>query len=189
MKRILAIALLTTSLAASAQAAAIVGFEAGYLTDAKEAYYSARFGYELKADTSLSHQLEVEIGYTEQSETQSVAEAVMTAKGKIMPLTLNYRAEFAGTDKLGFYFGIGVGMARTSISESGASIAAQVITISDHASSLAYQGFAGVTYKATDTTSLHLGVKYLKIDDIKVMGGKASVGDDFIITAGVSLKF
>ena len=184
MKKILAIALLTASLVATAQAAAIVGFEAGYLTDSKEAYYAARVGYELKADTSLSHQLEVEIGYTESSDSVAVTGGVVTAKGKIVPLTLNYRAVVTGADKLGYYFGLGVGLAQTSVSGSGLGV-----SVSDNASSFAYQGFAGVSYKATDTTSLHLGVKYLWIDDVKIMGVKAKVGDDFGITAGVSFKF
>ena len=184
MKKILAIVLLAASLAVSARAAAIVGFEAGYLTDWKEAYYSARFGYEFKADTSLSHQLEIEVSYTEKSDSVTVDGDVVTAKGKIMPITLNYRAEFVGANKLGFYLGVGAGMAQTSVSGSGFGVSA-----SESASSFAYQGFAGITYKASDTTSLHLGVKYIKIEDIKIMGVTASVGDDFGISAGISVKF
>lgn len=184
MKKILVITLLAACFAVSAQAAAVVGFEAGYLTSWKEGYYSARLGYVVKADTSISHQLEVEIGYTEKSDSVGVPGGVVTATGKIMPITLNYRAEIASNDKLGFYLGAGIGTARTSVSGSGFGV-----SVSDSANSMTYQGFAGVTYKATDTTSLHLGVKYIWIDDINIMGTKAKVGDDFGISAGISFKF
>jgi opacity protein-like surface antigen len=184
MKRILAVTLLAASLAVSAQAAATVGFEAGYLTSWKEAYYSARIGYVLKVDTSISHQLEVEIGYTEKTDSVGVPGGVVTATGKIVPITLNYRAEIASTDKFGCYVGAGIGTARTSVSGSGFGV-----TISDSANSMTYQGFAGITYKATDTTSLHLGVKYIWVDDINILGTKAKVGDDFGVSAGISFKF
>lgn len=187
MKKILTIALLAASLAVSAQAV-IVGFEAGYLTDNNDAYFSARIGHEVKADTSLSHQLEAEIGYTEHSEAISLGLApgdTVTSKTKLTPLTLNYRVEMARTDKLGFYFGAGIGVARVSFGFPGSG--RPWISSSDNV--LALQGFAGVTYKATATTSLHLGLKYLWIDDVKVMGVSAAVGDDLAIMAGVSFKF
>lgn len=186
MKKILALAaLFTASLAVSASAATVVGFEAGYLTDSKEAYYATRLGFVLKADTAVSHQLEVEIGYSQQSETMAPLGNPVTAKFKIVPLTLNYRAEFLGTSKLGYYVGGGVGMCRNTIKVAGSGVG----SISDSDSALAYQVFVGMNYKATDTTSLHLGVKYLWIGEATLIGIKDDVGDDVAIMAGVSFRF
>ena len=188
MKKILTIALISASLAVFASAAAVVGFEAGYLTDSKESYYSTRLGFVLKADTAVSHQLEAEVGYSEQSETISTGlspTSTATAKFKITPLTLNYRAEFLNTGKLSYYLGGGIGTCRNRIRFAGSGVS----TISDSASSTVMQVFTGINCKIADNTSVHLGLKYLWIGDTTLLGIKDNVGDDLAIMAGISLKF
>ena len=69
MKKLVSILLLATGLTASAQAAVIIGADAGYLVDAEEEYFSARLGYAFKANPALVHQLEVEVGYSEQKDS------------------------------------------------------------------------------------------------------------------------
>lgn len=171
MKKIAIIALLATSLTTSAHAL-IVGADVGYLTDAKEEYLSARIGHEFKADASLSHQVELEIGYTGQKESG--------VKGNFYPLTVNYRAETATAKKLGFYFGAGAGFAITEISGFG---------VSDNGTSLALQAFTGLSYKASPTVTLHAGVKYIWLDNVKLFGVDVELGDDLALTAGLSIKF
>jgi len=87
MKRILAIALLASSLTVSAPAV-IVGASIGYLTDSQDTYFAARAGIEFNSTDSLAHIGEFEIGYTSDSEGG--------AKASLLPLTLNYRAQFNG---------------------------------------------------------------------------------------------
>ena len=185
MKKILTIALISASLAVSASAAATVGFEAGYLTDSKEAYYATRLGFVLKADTSVSHQLEAEVGYSEQKETIAPLGAPITAKFRIVPLTLNYRAEFANSGTLSYYLGGGVGTCRNSIHFSGSGVA----SISDSDSAMVWQIFSGINCKVADNTSLHLGLKYLWIGNTTLAGVKDNVGDDLAVVAGVSIRF
>jgi hypothetical protein len=131
MKRILAIALLAASLTASAPAV-IVGASIGYLTDSQDTYFAARAGTAFSSTDSLAHIGELEIGYTSDSEGG--------AKASLLPLTLNYRAQFTGTGKIGGYAGLGTGLVRTRVSVPGSGVP----TISDSGTSLAAQGFAGV---------------------------------------------
>lgn len=177
MKKLLTSALLATSLAVSASAATIVGFEAGYLTDSKDAYLSTRIGYEIKADTSLSHQLEIELGYSKSTDSG--------VDFKVMPLTFNYRAEFIGGRKLGYYLGGGVGVSRNSIRFPGSGVP----WISDSDTALALQAFTGINFKVSPTTTLNLGVKYLWIGEASLVGITDDVGDDLAVMAGVSFRF
>jgi hypothetical protein len=127
MKRILAIALLAASLTASAPAV-IVGASIGYLTDSQDTYFAARAGTAFSSTDSLAHIGELEIG------------SEGGAKASLLPLTLNYRAQFTGTGKIGGYAGLGTGLVRTRVSVPGSGVP----TISDSGTSLAAQGFAGV---------------------------------------------
>lgn len=178
MKKILAIALLTASLAVSAQAV-IIGASVGYLTDSKEPYFAARAGIEFSSAGSLSHIGEFEIGYT--------SDSAGGAKASILPVTLNYRAQFAGTGKIGGYAGFGAGFARTSVSVPGSGVP----RISDNGTSLALQGFAGVSFQLSPAASLDLGARYIWIDDVKlqVFGVKAEVGDDLALECGFHVRF
>lgn len=171
MKKIVSLALIATTLAVSAQAV-ILGFDAGYLIDAEEEFISARLGREFKADASLSHQLEAEIGIT------SMRDAGL--KGDILPVMINYRAESVAANKLGFHFGVGAGFARTSVSGFG---------VSDDGTSFAAQAFTGLGYQVSPSAKLHLGVKYLWIDDVKLFGTSLDVGDDVAVSAGISFRF
>jgi len=178
MKKILAIALLTAGFAVSAPAV-IVGASVGYLTDSKEAYFAVRAGTEFSSNATLSHNGEFEIGYTSDSEGG--------AKASILPLTLNYRAQFAGTGKIGGYAGFGAGFARTSVSVPGSGLP----RISANGTSFAAQGFAGVSFQLSPTASLDFGARYIWIDDVKLQlwGVKAEVGDDLALECSLHLRF
>lgn len=171
MKKFVSLALIAASLAVSAQALN-VGVEAGYLTDAKEEYISARVGYPLPAKDTLAQEIGLELGFSGQKDSG--------LKGDFYPLTANYRFESTAANKLGYYFGAGAGVAFTHVSGFGAS---------DNGSSFAAQAFTGLSYQATASVKLHLGLKYIWIDDVKLFGTKVGVGDDLAITAGLSAKF
>jgi opacity protein-like surface antigen len=175
MNKLVSIALIASSLAVSARAL-VVGVDAGYLVDAKDEYISARLGHAFKTDANLSHQVEIEVGYTSEKESGFT--------GDLLPVTVNYRAE-SKAEKLGYYFGAGVGFARMEISGPGSGVP----KISDNDSSFAAQAFAGLSLNASPTVVLHAGVKYIWIDDVKLFGINAEVGDDLAITGGISFKF
>jgi opacity protein-like surface antigen len=170
MNKLVSLALIATSLAVSARAL-VVGVDAGYLVDAKEEYISARLGHALKTDANLTHHAEIEVGFTRQKESG--------LKGDFAPVTVNYRAE-SKAEKLGYYFGGGIGFARTKVSGLG---------VSDSGTSFAAQAFAGLTYNVSATVALHGGVKYIWIDDVELFGVTADVGDDIAISGGISFKF
>lgn len=178
MKRILAIALLATSLTVSAPAV-IVGASVGYLTDSQDTYFAARAGLEFNSTDSLAHIGEIEIGYTSDSEGG--------AEASLLPLTLNYRAQFAGTGRIGGYAGFGAGMARTRVSVPGSGVP----RISDSGTSFAAQGFAGVSFRVSPTASLDLGLHApgLQLDVVDPDVAGAEVGDDLAIEAALHLKF
>lgn len=182
MKKLALIALFATSLAAPAPAAVIAGLEAGYLTDNNDAYWAGRVGWEFKTTSVFSHQVELEFGSTEHADDIAPTQ---TTKTKLTPITINYRVETSRADKLGHYFGAGVGQSRASYRMLGSGVP----IFSDSGKALAIVAFTGVCYKATPAVTLHAGVKYLWIDDVKIFNTDFEVGDDFVLTAGVSFKF
>ena len=171
MKKFVSLALIVASLAVSARAL-VVGADAGYLIDSEEEYISGRIGHAFSSNESLVHHVELELGYTSQREAG--------AKGSFMPVTVNYRAESIAANKLGFYFGAGAGAARTKVSGFG---------LSDSGTSFAAQGFVGLSYQVTDTSAFHVGVKYVWIDEVRLLGSSYEIGDDVALSAGFSVKF
>jgi opacity protein-like surface antigen len=168
----LLLALLAAGLAASAQAVIVTGFSLGYLTDSKEAYYAGRIGTELKADTAVTHLAKIEIGHTSDSEGG--------AHGSIPPVTLSYRAQFPGNNLFGGYVGGGFGTARTYVSGYG---------LSDSNWSFCYQLFAGVSFQISPSASFDIGARYIRIDDVKLLGTKIDMGDDTALEAGFHVRF
>ncbi|HWA26016.1 MAG TPA: outer membrane beta-barrel protein [Lacunisphaera sp.] len=185
MKRILLLALLAAGLASAAPAAVTAGLEVGYLTDNKDAIWSGRIGWQFASTVNLSHQVELEIGHTEHTEGLAPG-SPYHFKTKLMPVTLNYRAETSAADKLGFYFGAGVGQTRVSYRLPGAGVP----NVWDSDNAFSYQAFGGVTYKLTANASLRAGVKYIHVGDATVFSfAKVEVGDDLALTAGLDFKF
>jgi len=189
MKKIALIALLATGLANVAPAAITAGLEAGYLLDNQDAYWAGRVGWEFKTTSNFSHQVELEFGYTEHKESETLpapgGSFTVEGKTKLTPITINYRAATTVADKLGYYFGAGVGQAKASLDINGSGVP----IISDSGNALALQAFAGVNYKATPAVTLHAGVKYLWVDEVELLGAEIEVGDDFALTAGISFRF
>lgn len=170
MKTTASIILIIAALATSAQAA-LVGFDAGYLIDGEEEFLAARVGFEVGASQRLSHQVELEVGYSETKESG--------LKGTFVPVTLNYRVVAPGPGNWSYYAGGGAGFARTRVSG--------LVSLSDE--SFAVQGFVGAGYRLTDAATLNLGLRYIWIDDIQFAGESVEVGDDVAISVGLSFRF
>ena len=184
MKKLACLAFLAASLAVSARAL-IIGADVGYLLDNQDEILSARVGHAFKTGTGLSHQVELEYAYTSHDESFSLLGAPVTATTKLKPLTLNYRAETTTQNKLGFHYGVGVGLAQVSFSRPGSGVG----RVADDDSALAAQAFAGVSYQATEAVALRLGAKYLWVDDVTLAGSRVKAGDDVALSAGLSVKF
>lgn len=181
MKKLRLLALLIAGLATAAQAAITAGLEIGYLTDSKDPIYSARAGWEFKSGGSLAHQVELEFSRAEDKE----GDPFVDYRLKLTPIMVNYRAETTAANKLGYYFGAGVGQSKVSFSVRSSGLP----FISDSANALAYQAFAGIRYQVSPNVTLQAGVKYLKIDDVTFLGTEVEVGDDLAITGGLSFRF
>lgn len=171
MKKFVSLALLAASLAVSAKAL-IVGADVGYLVDGQEEYISGRLGHTFKSGDSLAHQVEVEVGYNSEKDSG--------AKGELIPVTLNYRAESLPANKLGYYYGLGAGFTYTKVRAFG---------ISDNDTAFTAQAFVGLSYKLGETTTFHAGAKYIWIDNVKLFGLSANIGDDVVLSGGLSVKF
>jgi opacity protein-like surface antigen len=171
MKKLVSLLLIASSLAASAQAFYLDG-SVGYLVDSEEAYLAVRGGTVVKSNTSIQHSLELEIAFTEEQDSG--------AKGQILPVTLNYRAEFPGTGKLVPFVGAGAGVARVKFDGFG---------YSDSDYVFAAQAFAGLGYKASETVSLNVAARYIWLGDVELFGVEAELGDDVSVEVGVSIRF
>ena len=176
MKKILFTLLLAAGLSVSARAAVIVGTDVGYLFDSKEAYYTGRLGFEFHQALSSSHQLEVEVGYTETREAGGDA--------SLLPLTLNYRFEAETAGAWGYYAGLGAGFARTAVD--GVSTGGSV-RLRDE--SFAAQVFAGVEYRLTPLVAITAGLRYLWIDEVTLASTRFKIGDDVAASLGLRFKF
>lgn len=172
MKNYLTLTLLSLALAVSAKAAIVTGASAGYLTDSKTGYYAARLGYQFKSASPTAQIVELEVGYTTDSD--------FGIKLDLVPVMLNYRAEIPTAEKFGVYVGAGLGEANVDV---------KTWWTSANDWAFAYQAFAGATYKLNDSTKLTLGGRYLKIENVRMFGSSIEVGDDAAIEAGISVKF
>ena len=171
MKRILALAFLAACLAVPARAL-IVGADVGYLTDGQDAYFAARAGEVFNTTGSVSHIAEIEIGYNSDSESG--------IHGTIMPVTVNYRALIGGSRSMDYYLGGGLGEARVHVSGYG---------LSDSDWAFAAQAFGGVSFRISDTASLEVGLRYIWIDDVEMLGTSVEMGDDLAVEGGLTFRF
>jgi len=176
VKKILFCFLLATGAVSAARATIIVGSEVGYLFDDEEAYYTGRLGLELRALPAGSHQLEVEAGYTET--------LIAGGDARLLPVTLNYRFVSEGSGALGYYAGLGAGLARAHVD--GYSINGPV-QLRDE--SFAAQAFAGIEYRLTPLVALTAGLRYIWVDKVTLASTPVEIGDDVAVSLGLRFKF
>jgi opacity protein-like surface antigen len=176
MKKLLIASLFLLSSGLTASAQVLVGAEAGYLLDSEEEFLAGRIGYEVRASDFRSHQVELEIGYTDSGEAGT--------KADLLPVMANYRLVTTTSNRFGWHVGAGAGFTRARVQ--GVSTVGPV-TLKDN--SFSAQAFAGVHWQPGPSTQLTLGARYLWIDDVTFAGTKFKVGDDVAISAGVSFRF
>ncbi len=184
MKKLTLLVLLGAGLATSASAAFTAGIETGYLLDNKDAYWAGQVGWEFRASDTLTHQVALEYGWTDHSETVSALGPV-NGKIKLRLTTINYRAETTYAEKFGFYFGAGAGSAHATVSFAGSGVP----SVSDSGNAFGWQVFAGANYQASPTVTLHAGAKYINVGNMDLFAGDVDVGDDVALTLGVSVRF
>jgi opacity protein-like surface antigen len=148
------------------------GGSVGYFTDAEEAYYTLHFGAKIAETGSITHSLFVEGLYTEVSDNFIDTD--------LIPVTLNYKADFALNSKLSFYAGVGVG---------AAFIDSSVGAFDDENVELAAQIFAGLGYDVTETFEIYGGARWLWVDDSSVGPLPVDNGDDIGAELGLRFKF
>jgi opacity protein-like surface antigen len=151
-----------------------VGGSVGYFFDNEEAYYTLHLGAKIAETGSVTHSLFVEGLYTE---TESFGGLVET---DVIPVTLNYKADFAINDRLSFYAGVGVGAAFVDSSAG---------PFDDDSVELAAQIFAGLGYDVTENFEIYGGARWLWVDDSSVGPVSVEVGDDVGAELGLRFKF
>lgn len=172
MKKYLTLALLSIASAVSAQAVIVAGAAAGYLNDSKVGYYTTRVGYQFNSTGTTAHVLELEVGYSKDSDSG--------VKITLVPVTLNYRAEIPTTDNWGVYLGAGLGQGNVKV---------RYWSFNGSDWTLVGQAFGGVSFKLSDSAKLTLGARYVSFDNVDFLGSSIEVGDDVAFELGVSVKF
>lgn len=167
------------------ESAWIAGLGVDYLLDAEEAYYNGHFGY----DFGCGHALFLEAGWLQQDQDFSalVPGAVpigLNVELDVIPITLNYKYEYAFTPQLAFYAGLGAGASYTDVE-----ISAGPFGVSDDSWSFTAQAFAGLAYNVSDSFTIYGGARYLWLDDPTVFGVNVGNLDDVGIGGGVRFKF
>ncbi|GAA5482730.1 outer membrane protein [Haloferula sargassicola] len=156
------------------------GLGAEYLLDAEEMYYTGQFGY----DMGCGHSLFLEAGWVQEDDSLGGFPFGVNVEVDVIPVTLNYKYEYAFTRQLGFYIGLGAGASYTDIEVSAGPVGA-----SDDSWSFTAQAFAGLTYNVSENFSIYGGARYLWLDDPSVFGVSVGNLDDVGLGGGVRFKF
>lgn len=149
-----------------------VGGSVGYFFDAEEAYYTLHLGAKIAETGSITHSLFLEGLYTEVNDNFIDTD--------LIPVTVNYKADFALNDRLSLYAGVGVG---------AAFIDSSFGPFDDSNTELAAQIFAGLGYDVTETFEIYGGARWLWVDDSSVGPLPVDNGDDIGAELGLRFKF
>jgi opacity protein-like surface antigen len=191
-----------------------VGGSAGYLTDLEEGMYGLQFGMEYQNPGDKgSHAIFLEVGFTEDDASYSDVPAPGIVGGRtenaeidlnIIPITLNYMYQAPITDRLGFYVGLGLGVAILDSSYDWSW--SQVVAPpgpwsgggSDDETDVRFYGdvFAGLSYDVSDSFEIFTGVRYIFMDEtereIDVTGASdytKGINGDVLIELGMRYRF
>jgi opacity protein-like surface antigen len=168
-----------------------LGGGAEYLLDAEEGFYSGHLGY----DFGNGHSIFAEIGWTETEEDLVAPGGVGIVAGgvdvELMPVTLNYKYQYALTGSLGFYAGVGLGAtyADMELGAAGAAVFGGPFAVSESDWIFTAQAFVGLVYNVSETFEIYGGVRYIWIDDSTIAGASVDDLDDFGVGIGVRFKF
>ena len=149
-----------------------LGGGADYMLDAEEVFYNGHLGYDFGNGSSLF----LEAGWLGEEQSGFPANIDLD----IVPITIDYKYEFAFTDSFGLYVGAGVGGANVDISAG---------FVSDDEWVLTAQAFAGLVFEVTPSFEIYTGVRYLWMDDVSLAGANVDSLDDFGVGAGIRFNF
>jgi opacity protein-like surface antigen len=149
-----------------------VGGSAGYLLDNEEEYYTLHLGAKLGESGPLTHSLYLEGAWSEFEN--------LGLETQIVPVTLNYKLDYALTDRFSIYGGVGAG---------AAFVDTEVGPFSDDSVELAAQIFAGVGYDVTPNFQLYTGARWIWVDDSEIFNVPVDIGDDVGLELGARFKF
>jgi opacity protein-like surface antigen len=191
-----------------------VGGSAGYLTDLEEGMYGLQVGMEYQNPGDRgSHALFLEVGFTGDDASYSHVPAPAIVGGRtenaeidlnIIPITLNYMYQIPITERLGFFAGLGLGVAilDSSYDWSWSQVVAPPWPSagggSDDETDIRFYGdvFAGLSYDVSDSLELYTGVRYIFMDEtereIDVTGATdhtVGINGDVLIELGLRYRF
>jgi opacity protein-like surface antigen len=149
------------------------GGSVGYLFDNEEEFYTLHFGAKIAETGSVEHSLFLEGAYAEFS-TLGLLDT------EVIPVTLNYKADFGLTESLSLYAGLGVG---------GAFVDTSFGPFSDDSVELTGQIFAGLGYDVTSNFEIYGGARWIWVDDSNLFGLPVDIGDDVGAELGLRFKF
>lgn len=152
--------------------AVYIGGSVGYLIDSEEDYEVGRIGMTLSKQGKTAHNLELELGHS-YSERGAIAI-------RMLPVTLNYRAETDVSESAFIYYGAGIGSAFIDV---------EYFEFSDTGSSFVIQAFGGAGYRVSNNVSVLAGVRYLNMSSITVGGNDIGSENDFGFNFGVQISF
>ena len=150
-----------------------IGGSGGYFIDNEEDYWTLHVGMKLAESGPITHSLFVEGLYTEWEPTYGV-------ESQIIPVTLNYKFDYAFSEAFSFYAGVGAG---------AAFIDNDVLGFGDDATEFTAQIFAGLGYNVTPNFEIYSGVRWLWVDDSEVFNFPVDSGDDVGVELGLRFKF
>ncbi len=150
-----------------------IGGSGGYLLDNEEEFYTLHVGAKIGESGPLTHSLYLEGAYAEFT-TFAVLDS------EVIPVTLNYKLDYALTDRFSLYGGVGAG---------AAFIDSSVGPFSDDSVELTAQVFAGVGFDVTSNFQLFTGARWIWVDDSDLAGVPVEIGDDVGLELGARFKF
>ena len=108
----------------------------------------------------------------------------------IVPVTLNYKYEYAITPCIGWYIGAGLGVA---FADSEVKVDGGGGKLADESDEVFYaQAFTGITWNVTQQFEVFGGARYYYLDAIDVGDSQLDSGgsqDDWVLEAGVRFNF
>jgi opacity protein-like surface antigen len=145
-----------------------------YMFDSEEMYWNGHLGYNLCEASSIF----LEVGWMGEDDDVSVGRVDINVDVDIVPVSLNYKYEWALGDKLSWYLGVGLGAANIDVEVEDFG--------SDDEWTFMAQAFTGLVYEFTPSFEGYLGVRYMWLDEPDFDADLDSFDD---IGAGVGLRF
>lgn len=149
-----------------------------YMFDSEEFYWNGHLGYNLSDASSLF----LEAGWIGDDEDVSVGRVDINVDIDIVPVSLNYKYEWAIGDKLSWYLGVGAGAANIDVEVEDYG--------SDDEWTFMAQAFTGLVYEFTPAFEGYLGVRYMWFDEPDFGDdGDLDSFDDFGVGVGLRFNF